>query len=174
MAPNKRNAFRRVPITELHEDPANARRHGERNRATVRASLQEFGQVEALVVEAGTGRVLGGNCRLAELRELSETEVWVYEADVHGGDASRLSLALNRSAELAEWDDEGLADLLESLHLEGCDFDAIGWSSGEIDLLLNPGSVDDVKWKEFDETIGDGAPKGKQVKCPHCGETFDV
>jgi hypothetical protein len=64
----------RVKIADLHEDPANARKHGEKNRATVRASLQEFGQVEALVVEAGTGRVLGGNCRLAELRALGVEE----------------------------------------------------------------------------------------------------
>lgn len=65
----KEPVYRVAKVDELHEDPANARRHPERNKATVRASLQEFGQVEALVVEAGTGRVLGGNCRLDEGEE---------------------------------------------------------------------------------------------------------
>jgi len=127
--------FRQVPISGLHEDPANARKHPDRNRATVRASLQEFGQVEALVVEKGTGRVVGGNCRLRELRALGVEEVMVAEVDLHGIDATRLGLVLNRSAEIAEWDDEALTALLKSLDEEDA-LAGLGWDDGELAALL--------------------------------------
>lgn len=108
-----------VPLSDLHEDPANVRKHGDRNRAAVRASLAEFGQVEPLVVEKGTGRVLGGNCRLGELRALGQTEALVLEVDTHGVDATRLALALNQTAILAEWDPDGLERLIRDLKAEG-------------------------------------------------------
>ena len=125
----KRQA-RWVSLDQLHEDPGNVRRHGDRNRAAVRASLREFGQVEPLVVQAGTGRVLGGNCRLAELRALGQTEALVLEVDVAGVDATRLALALNRSAELAEWSPD--------LGLLLADLEDLGdlWSDKELEALL--------------------------------------
>lgn len=132
----KRQA-RWVSLDELHEDPANVRKHGDRNRAAVRASLSEFGQVEPLVVQAGTGRVLGGNCRLAELRALGQTEALVLEVAVEGSDATRLALALNRSAELAEWS----ADLGQLL----AEVDNLGdlWTDAELKALLAPAPTGD-------------------------------
>jgi ParB-like chromosome segregation protein Spo0J len=49
--------IRRVPLDELHLDPVNAREHGDRNMASIRASLARFGQAEPLVVHRATGRV---------------------------------------------------------------------------------------------------------------------
>ena len=133
---------KKVPINTLHEDPANVRKHGDRNRSAVRASLQEFGQVEPLVVESGTGRVLGGNCRLAELRALGIPEVLVVEIDVHGVDATRLALALNQTAVLAEWDDEGLKALLRALVEDG--LSAPGFDDAEIAKLLDEAGAGDA------------------------------
>lgn len=59
--------IRRVALAALHFDPANARTHGPENLAAITASLQRFGQAEPLVVHAGTGRVNGGNGRLAAM-----------------------------------------------------------------------------------------------------------
>lgn len=123
---------RLIPLADLHEDPRNARRHPTRNRKAVRASLREFGQVETLVVQRGTGLVLGGNCRLVELRDLGATDAWCVEVDVQGDAAVRLALALNRSAELATWDDETLAALLA----EAGDMNDLGWSQKEVEALL--------------------------------------
>lgn len=67
--------WRTVRLADLVADPRNARAHGERNREAVRSSLAEFGQVESLVVQAGTGRVLGGNLRLVELLAAGETRI---------------------------------------------------------------------------------------------------
>jgi len=141
-----RIVFRQVPISGLHEDPANARKHPDRNRAAVRSSLQEFGQVEALVVQRGTGRVIGGNCRVAELRAMGVTEVMVAEVDVEGIDATRLALALNRTAEIAEWDGEALTALLKELDSADA-LEGIGWDEAELDMILQGSdSVGDDEW----------------------------
>ena len=42
--------IKRVAISSLHPDPANARTHNERNLDAIRASLARFGQAEPLVV----------------------------------------------------------------------------------------------------------------------------
>lgn len=127
------NAPRLIPLAELHEDPQNARTHDARNRAAVRASLQDFGQVETLVVQKGTGRVLGGNCRLGELRALGAVEAWCIEVDVDGPDATRLALILNRTAELAAWDPEQLRAALVEIG-DGGSF----WTAAETRALFGP------------------------------------
>ena len=58
--PTANLSIRRVHLDSLHQDPANARQHGERNLDSIRASLQRFGQAEPLVVHKGTGRVTRG------------------------------------------------------------------------------------------------------------------
>ncbi len=46
---------------------------------------------------------------------MGQKEIQVVEVDVHGADATRLGIALNRTGELAEWDDDTLAQLLRGL-----------------------------------------------------------
>lgn len=66
--------IRRVPLDELHQDPSNARLHDARNLDSICASLQRFGQAEPLVVQRGSGRVVGGNGRLEAMKSLGWTE----------------------------------------------------------------------------------------------------
>lgn len=141
--------FRSVPIAGLHEDDRNARRHPDRNAEVVRASLTEFGQVEALVVEAGTGRVLGGNLRLRELRNAGVEVAEVAEVDVHGQEADRLALALNRSAELAEWDQDALGTILRELAQES-DLEGLGWTEEEAEPLLSEEPLKPWGWGSLD------------------------
>ena len=61
---------KRVPLDTLHLDPANARVHPEENLAAIEASLRRFGQAEPLVVQAKSGRVIGGNGRLVAMKKL--------------------------------------------------------------------------------------------------------
>ena len=107
-------AIRRVPIDSLHNDPANARAHDERNLDAITASLKRFGQAEPLVVHGPTGRVIGGNGRLVAMRKLGWTEVDVVQLEVDDLEATALGIALNRTAELATWDDQALALLLKT------------------------------------------------------------
>ena len=141
-------AIRRVPLERLHLDTSNARLHDERNLASIRASLKRFGQAEPLVVQRESGRVIGGNGRLEAMRELGWTEADVVELDLDEVQATALAIALNRTAELAEWDPSILGKLLDSLRAEDA-LDGIGFESDEIDEILaglieeDPQDIDD-------------------------------
>lgn len=164
--------WKRVSVASLHEDPANARKHGTRNRATVRASLARFGQVQTLAVEAGTGRVLGGNCTLGELRALGVEEVQVCEVGVHGRAARELAAVLNRSAELAEWDDDVLGKLLADLDAD--EAAAIGWDEDELEALLAEPAVEPPPSGAPDQSAALVDQYRILVECETEGEQLDL
>ena len=127
----------RVPVAALAPDPSNARTHGPENLDAIKASLRRFGQAEPLVVQAGTRRVIAGHGRLKAMQALGWTECDIVELDVSGTDATALGIALNRTSELAEWDDGALAKILEQLRTEDGGLDGVGYSTAEIDRLLD-------------------------------------
>ena len=139
---------RRIPLASLHLDPANARSHGPVNLEAIKGSLARFGQAEPLVVHAGTGRIIGGNGRLVAMQALGWTECDVVEVDLPAIEATALGLALNRTSELASWNDEALGRLLEQLRAEDA-VDGLGFSPDDINDLLaqlavpGDGAIDD-------------------------------
>ena len=91
-------AVRRVALSAIREDPANARLHNDRNLDAIVASLQRFGQAEPLVLNARTGRLVAGHGRLAAMRKLGWTELDITEVDLPEIEATALGIALNRTA----------------------------------------------------------------------------
>jgi DNA modification methylase len=124
-----------VPIESLHLDPSNVRTHGARNMSAICASLKRFGQAEPLVVQQETGRVIGGNGRLQAMNELGWTECEVVKLDLDDLQAAALGIALNRTGDLAEWDDTGLFKLLEQLKAEDA-LEGVGYDEDDIDALV--------------------------------------
>jgi DNA modification methylase len=144
-----RLSIKRVALSTLVSDPANARLHGEENLDAIIASLRRFGQAEPLVVQAGTNRVIAGNGRLAAMTKLGWTGCDIVELAVDDLNATALGIALNRTAELAEWDEKTLGKLLRELRDENA-IDGVGYSEADIDELLEKlgegsggGDVDD-------------------------------
>jgi DNA modification methylase len=127
---------RRVPLDALHLDPSNARHHPEENLDAIVASLRRFGQAEPLVVQKATGRIIGGNGRWVAMKKLGWTEAEVVELDVDDLTATALGIALNRTGELATWDEQTLARLLQELKDEGA-LDGVGYSESDLDALLD-------------------------------------
>lgn len=143
---------RNVPITELHHDPANTRAHDERNLATIKASLKEFGQVEPLIVQKGTGKVIGGNGRLSAMQALGVTHADIYEVDLTDAKAAALSIALNRTAELASWDDAALATQLAALQNDEAINELVtGFDGKEIQAIIDQATGADVVEDEAPE-----------------------
>ncbi len=128
-------SIRRVALDSLHLDPANARSHNDRNLDAIKASLTRFGQAEPLIVQAGTSRVIGGNGRVAAMRALGWTECDIVELPIENIEATALGIALNRTAELAEWNDSALGELLTTLRTEDALL-GVGFDNTEIDDLL--------------------------------------
>lgn len=126
-----------VPVAELHEDPANVRRHGPRNLAAIRASLARFGQRKPIVVGPG-GLVVAGNGTLAAARELGWPTVAVVRTVLAGAEAAAFAIADNRTAELAEWDNDALSQMLEALREQDAELArATAFLNGEIDALAD-------------------------------------
>lgn len=121
-----------VPIGELNADPANARRHPDRNMAAIEASLRRWGQRFPIVVQRQGMVVRAGNGRLEAARRLGWTHLAAVVVDEDSVEATAFALADNRSSELAEWDDEALAALLQSLPTDV----PTGFSEGDLEALL--------------------------------------
>jgi ParB family transcriptional regulator, chromosome partitioning protein len=156
----------RVPIDSVQFDPANVRRHGEKNLATIKASLARFGQQKPLVVDAD-GVVRAGNGTLAAAKALGWKEVTIVRTDLRGAEATAYAIADNRTAELAEWDDDALAQTLAALQIEDDDLAiATGFTVEEIAALAIP----DFAPAKIDEQgkLDEKSP----VTCPSCGHDF--
>lgn len=126
----------RVEIGKLTGDPANARKHGERNIETIVQSLNRFGQQKPIVVDSSYC-VRAGNGTLEAARSLGWTHLDCVVTELKGSDAIAYGLADNRSAELAEWDSDVLAALLEGLASDDASLlAAAGFSDDELAELL--------------------------------------
>ena len=112
-----------LPLADLSPDPANARRHGERNLDQVKASLRRFGQQKPIVVDA-TNVVRAGNGTLAAARALGWTTIAAVRSELIGAEMSAYAIADNRTAELAEWDAEMLSATLADPAVGDCGFTA--------------------------------------------------
>jgi DNA modification methylase len=128
--------IQRVATASLQFWPQNARSHGPLNMEAIKASLTAFGQAEPLVVQASSRQVIGGNGRLAAMRELGWTECDVVELDLDDTKAAALSLALNRTSELASWDEPVLAKVLQELDAAG-ELGFTGFTSDDLGQLLD-------------------------------------
>lgn len=135
-----------VPISELVTDPENARVHEAKNLDSIIGSLRHFGQVEPLVVQKGTGKVIGGNGRLVAMQQLGWADAKIVELDIEDREATALGLALNRTGELAGWDFEKLAELTQSLASQDFDLSSIGWTSDDLSPIWA------AEWKPAEHT----------------------
>ena len=139
-----------LPLTDLHEDPANARRHSARNIDAIKSSLARFGQQKPIVIDANNV-VRAGNGTLAAAKALGWTHLDAVRTDLIGVEATAFAIADNRTAELAEWDTEILAGALGD--------PKIG------DLAFNPDEFDKIFKRE---------PEPEPKPPTDLGETFQV
>jgi ParB-like chromosome segregation protein Spo0J len=130
-------------ITELSLDPSNVRKHSRRNLDAIKASLRKFGQQKPIVVDA-KGIVLAGNGTLTAAQELGWTEIQIMRTELAGVEATAFAIADNRTAELAEWDDN-LGDVLQSLASDGYDLSQIGFDQSDLDALMGESESTDKK-----------------------------
>lgn len=117
-----------VDLDTLTPDPKNARRHSSRNLSAIAASLTEFGQRRPLVV-SHSGVVLAGNGTLEAARSLGWQRIAVTRTpeDWTEDTARAYALADNRTAELAEWNEDILGTQLVALDAKGWDIAALGF-----------------------------------------------
>ena len=147
-----------VKIDDISQDPANVRKHDERNLSAIVASLRKFGQQKPIVVNAD-GIILAGNGTYEAAKRLGWEKIDVVRSALKGSDATGFAIADNRTAELADWDDTALAETLRALQSEDFDVEAAGFTDGEIEGLLESlGSFDINEGEAATLPDGDRAP----------------
>lgn len=107
-------------------------RHNEHAVQQVADSIARFGFAAPIVARAEDRRVIAGHTRLLAAQRLGMTKVPVRLLDVSDAEADALALADNKLAELADWDDAALSDVLAGLD----DLAGLGWTDDELNNLL--------------------------------------
>lgn len=128
--------YRRVQ--DLKPDPRNPRCHTSKQVRQIAKSIETFGFVVPVLVDAA-GKVIAGHGRLLACQELGRDEVPTITLEhLTEAQARAFMVADNRLSELATWDDRLLAEQLRDLSIERLDFDleVIGFDMGEIDLRI--------------------------------------
>jgi hypothetical protein len=124
----------RMKLTDLKEDPRNARRHGVRNLDAIKNSLNDLGQQKPIVVRGGI--IVAGNGTFRAAQALGWDEIAIVEFEGDATMARQFAIADNRTAELAEWDYPVLGSEFKSITEAGGDLAKIGWEPFEAAPLM--------------------------------------
>lgn len=131
------------PMNELKTGAGYARRHPKAQLVKIGASLDTFGFVLPVLVDA-SGTIIDGHACVEAAREIGLVEVPTLVIDHLPPEQVRvLRLALNRLSELADWDEPALGRELAALMSFEFDFslEITGWSAAEIDILIDTSSL---------------------------------
>lgn len=125
-------------IGELALDPKNPRQHSPRQIRQIARSIETFGFIVPLLVDANR-KVIAGHGRLLAARLLGWTQVPTIGLDhLSEAQARAFMIADNRLTENSTWNDRLLAEQLEELSVLNLDFslEVTGFDMGEIDLRI--------------------------------------
>jgi hypothetical protein len=119
------------PVGKVKPHPENPRRG---DVAGIATSLQRFGQVRPILVQASTSYIVAGNHTYQAARSLGWKRIAVARVEMTDVEARAYMLADNRWSDVAENDDVALAAILEGLEHEG-GLEGTGYSPGDADDL---------------------------------------
>jgi ParB-like nuclease domain/DNA methylase len=131
-------AVQYFPIDRLKPDPKNARLHSAKQVRQIANSIGAFGFNVPILVDHDLN-VIAGHGRLLACKRLGWAQVPAIRLE-HLSEAQKraFTIADNRLAEVAVWDDRLLAEQLQLLSSVELDFDieTIGFDGGEMDLRI--------------------------------------
>jgi len=159
-------------ISDLTLDPQNARTHSQKNLDAIKKSLTQFGQRKPIVV-THDGLVLAGNGTMEAAKSLGwdHIDVTTTPADWDINTARAYALADNRTAELAEWDENVLAKQLLELIDADFDIEAIGFEMPEPEIEPEPDDAPAVTEVEHRTKLGQLWKLGDHLL--YCGDSTE-
>lgn len=104
-------------------------------------SIKRFGFASPIIARLD-GEVIAGHTRLKAALKLGLDRVPVRFMDLDPADAKLLALADNRVGELAEWDEDKLADILSELSADGVNLAGLGWTDEELESVMGAFDID--------------------------------
>ena len=133
-----------VRLDELKPYEKNPRKHPKALIDGLISNISEFGFTNPILITPDK-TILAGHARYKAASEMGLTEI---PARIFDGDtvrAAALVIADNRLAELSEWDDDVLADLITMIQATDLDIGFTGFDAASIDELFSKIHDKDVK-----------------------------
>ena len=124
----------KVKIAELNPAEYNPRRMTNKQYEDLRNSLEKFGLVDPIIINADN-TVVGGHQRLRIMRELGAELVPVVRVNLSKEDERELNIRLNKNT--AEWD----MDMLCNFDID----DLLEWGFKHIELGFNIDKIEEDK-----------------------------
>lgn len=154
-----------LPVEDLVPYQNNARKHTNTDVSAIAKSIEMFGFDDPIGIWKGNV-IIEGHGRLMAAKQLGMETVPVIRLD-HLTEEERRSYALvhNKTAEMSVWDFERLT--LELEELPDIDMAEFGFNNLQVGDL-------DVNDSDFISDTEITKSKTKKIKCPHCGEEFEV
>lgn len=145
-----------VPIATLSLDPSNARKHSQKNLDAIKGSLQKFKQVKPIVVRNNV--VIAGNGTLTAAKDIGWTSIDIVRVDhMTATEATAYALSDNRTAEIAEWDQEILGKQLQALYEDDFGIEDFGFEPEDFDIDVggasSGGLTDEDEVPEVEENV---------------------
>lgn len=170
-----------VTINDLIVDPANAMSHSQENLDAIRGSLRVYGQRKPIVVNRRNNVVEAGNGTLTAARSLGWQRIAVVFVDDDPAVAAGFAIADNRTAQLAEWDEEALDKLLREVETGDEDLqEMLAKLAKEEDLPSFKEKTSEIVEDEVPEPPADPITKpgdlwllGVYYECDTCGKRYE-
>jgi site-specific DNA-methyltransferase (adenine-specific) len=83
-------------------------------------------------------KIVAGHVRWKAAKKLGLDAVPVIQLSLTAAQRDAFAIADNKTAEIADWDYDILADILKELPSEGIDLPSLGFSDAELDAILKP------------------------------------
>ena len=128
--------IQKIKIADLKEAEYNPRRKLEKTDEAykrIKASVEEFGCIDPIIVNSKNMTVIGGHQRLEILKELQYEEIECVILSLDEKQEKRLNLSLNKNS--GYWDNMKLEELFDELNLSEEELFATGFSTTEVEDL---------------------------------------
>ena len=160
-----------VSVDKLKPHPKNPRQG---DVGAIHVSIEANGFYGSVIAQKSTGHILAGNHRFLAAKHANAEQVPVTWVDVSDEEAVRILLADNRTNDLATYNDDALAELLEGLMRDTGSIDGTGYDGNDLDELLS--KLNDINFEPGteDEQGKLDQLEPKWIPCPHCGKEFDL
>lgn len=129
-----------IAIDALRPHPRNPR---EGDIGAIHQSIQTNGFYGTIIAQRSTGHILAGNHRWQAAQQSGATTIPVTWVDVDDDHALRILLADNRTNDLATYDDNELASLLQQLYEQTGTLQGTGYDTDDLDDLINKDTQDE-------------------------------
>lgn len=116
----------------------------------VAESIRRFGFNVPIVCDQDL-RVVAGHVRLKAAKKLGLERVPVIQLHLTDDQRDAFALADNKTAEIADWDYDVLADIIKDLDATEADLPSLGFSGAELQALLEP--EEDFDFGQFEEHL---------------------